>query len=71
MTVKGKSKKNLTSLTGMCDPYLKPGFWNERQYWETDSYTQEGKEYLREFLKKTNKNDRRIKGGKPLNSKHL
>lgn len=63
------STVNKTSVTGMQHPYQKPGFWDKNPYWETDTYTEEGKEYLRDFLKKTKENDRRRKAGKEANNR--
>ena len=58
-----------TSKTGMKHPYQIQGFWEKNQIWETDSYTEKGKEYLRKFLEKTK--SKKIKDDTTLNRNHL
>lgn len=46
--------KGKSSNTGSKEPCNRPGFWSDpkNHYWENDSYTEEGKKILREFVKK-------------------
>ena len=53
----------------MKHPYQIQGFWEKNQFWETDSYTEKGKEYLRKFLEKTK--SKKIKDATTLNRNHL
>ena len=68
-------RSNTASTTGGLHPYQKPEFWlkEENQYWKgNDNYTESGKLMLNEYIVNKKKNDeRRIKHGKALNSKHL
>lgn len=43
--------------TSMKEDYQKAEFWlnPKNHYWETDMYTEEGKKYLREFVKNIKK----------------
>ena len=58
--------------TGGKNPCSNKDFWlkPENHFWETESYTKEGKEYLRKFVEKIRKTGK-LKDGKSLNRNHL
>ena len=43
----------------------------ENQFWENENYTEEGKVYIREYLKKKKNGDKRRKSGRVKNAKCL
>jgi hypothetical protein len=49
-------KINRSSVGGMKQPYMKPGFWEQNQFWENDSYTDKGKQHCRNVLLKEERN---------------
>lgn len=64
--------KSNSSATSMKEKHEKEGFWLDpkNHYWETEMYTEKGKEYLRKFVENKRKTTK-LKDGKTLNRNHL
>lgn len=52
-----------TSVEEMKHPYMQNGFWEDKanHFWNTGSYTEKGKEYLNNFVKKKKNGNRNRK----------
>ena len=63
---------NKTSKAAMLHPYQRDSFWldEKNHFWETDSYTENGKEYCRNIVKQIKENTQNDKTT-ILNRNHL